>query len=145
VLYEGVAGSNGLALDWNRQRLYHSSSYDHQILVSDKVGDREYRIVERFSTAPLGGIPDGMALDAEGCLWVAMYEAGCIGRFSPSGEIVGRLEVPAQLVTSVCFAGLDSPDLFFVSADNRDRPDLRGCVFRTTVGVGGAPVGVAAV
>jgi xylono-1,5-lactonase len=145
VLYEGVAGSNGLALDWKRQRLYHSSSYDYQILVSDKVGDREYRIVERFSTAPLGGIPDGMALDAEGYLWVAMYESGCIGRFAPSGEIVHRLEVPAQLVTSVCFVGPDSPDLFFVSADNRDRPDLRGCVFRTTVGVGGAPVGVAKV
>ncbi len=143
LLYEGVAGSNGLALDWDRQRLYHSSSYDHEILVSDKVGDRAYRIVNRFSTAPLGGIPDGMALDAEGCLWVAMYGAGCIGRFAPSGEIVDRLHVPAHLVTSVCFAAPDNHDLFFVSADNTARPDLRGCVFRTTVGVGGAAVGMA--
>jgi gluconolactonase len=145
VLYDGVAGSNGLALDWSRHRLYHSSSYDHQILVSDKIDDRKYRIVDRFSTAPLGGIPDGMALDADGYLWVAMYEAGCIGRFAPSGEIVDRLEVPARLVTSVCFAGPDSLDLFFVSADNSERPDLGGCVFRTDVGIGGAPIGVAAV
>ena len=101
--------------------------------------------MDRFSTAPLGGIPDGMALDAEGYLWVAMYEAGCIGRFAPSGELVARLEVPARLVTSVCFAGPDSPDLFFVSADHSERPELRGCVFRTDVGVAGAPVGVATV
>jgi xylono-1,5-lactonase len=144
VLYEGVAGSNGLALDWARHRLYHSESNACQLLVSDRVGEREYRIVDRFSTAGLGGIPDGMALDAEGCVWVALYEAGCVVRFSPTGEIVERMPVPAHLVTSVCFAGTDSRDLFIVSADNTDDPDRRGCIFRTTVDVRGAPVGAAA-
>ena len=51
----------------------------------------------------------------------------------------------ANLVTSVCFAGPDSRDLFIVSADNKDDPDLCGCVFRTTVDVRGAPVGAAAI
>jgi sugar lactone lactonase YvrE len=145
VLYGGVAGSNGLALDWGRDRLYHSESNAQQLLVSDRVGDREYRIADRFSTAELAGIPDGMALDDEGCVWVALYEAGCVARFSPAGEIVDRMSVPARLVTSVCFAGPDSCDLFIVSADNQDDPDRRGCIFRTTVDARGAPVGAAAI
>jgi sugar lactone lactonase YvrE len=145
VLYEGVAGSNGLALDWTRHRLYHNESNAQRILVSDRTGDREYRIVDRFSTAELGGIPDGMALDAEGCIWVAMYEAGRVARFSPAGELVDQIMIPARLVTSVCFRGSDSNDLFIVSADNTEHPDLKGCVFVTTVDAGGAPVGSATV
>jgi xylono-1,5-lactonase len=145
VLYDGVAGSNGLALDWARERLYHSWSNDRQVIVSHRAGDSEYQIVDRFSTAQLGGIPDGVALDDEGSIWVAMYEGGCIARFSPAGQLVDRMEVPAQRVTSVCFLGTDSHDLFIVSADNTDDPDLGGCVLRTTVDVRGAPVGSAAV
>jgi gluconolactonase len=145
VLYEGVAGSNGLALDWARQRLYHCESNARRILVSERTGEREYRIVDRFSTAELGGIPDGMALDDEGCVWVALYEAGCLARFSPGGEIVDRMPVPARSVTSLCFAGPGRDDLFIVSADNTDHPELGGCVFRTTVDARGAPVGSAAV
>jgi len=145
VLYDGVAGSNGLALDWVRRRLYHCESNAHRILVSERTGDHEYTIVDRFSTAELGGIPDGMALDDEGCVWVAIYEAGLIARFSPGGEIVDQMPVPARLVTSVCFRGPDSHDLFIVSADNIDHPELQGCVFATTVDAGGARVGSAAV
>jgi xylono-1,5-lactonase len=145
TVYDDVAGSNGLALDWTRHRLYHSSSYDHQVIVSEQAGESTYRIVDRLSTSALGGIPDGMALDEEGCIWVAIYESACVARLSSTGEVLQRLEVPANLVTSVCFAGPDGTDLIIVTADNTEHPELLGCVFRTNVGVRGAPVGVAAI
>ena len=145
IIYDNVPGSNGLALDWSKQRLYHSVSHDHHVVVSDRVGDREYRVVDRLSTAELGGIPDGLALDDEGCIWVAIYQSGCVIRMSPTGEILHRIDVPANLVTSVCFAGPEGNDLLIVTGDNTEEPDRGGCVLRTRVGVRGAPVGVATI
>jgi gluconolactonase len=145
VIYDQVAGSNGLAVDWSKQRLYHSVSHDQEIVVSDRVGEREYRVVDRLSTAALGGIPDGLALDEEGCVWVAIYQSGCVVRLSEGGEILHRIDVPADLVTSVCFAGPEGTDLIIVTGSNTERPELGGCVFRTQVGVRGAPVGTATV
>ena len=55
-------------------------------------------------------------------------------------EIDRVLDVPAQTVTSLCFAGGDQHDLYVVTADNTDVPDRRGTIFRVTAGVGGAPV-----
>ena len=145
IIYDNVRGSNGLALDWSKQRLYHSVSHDHHIVVSDRVGDHEYRVVNRLSTAELGGIPDGLALDEEGCIWVAIYQSGCVIRMSPTGEILHRIDVPAKLVTSVCFAGPEGNDLLIVTGDNTEEPERGGCVLRTRVGVRGAPVGVATI
>jgi sugar lactone lactonase YvrE len=58
---------------------------------------------------------------------------------TPDGEIDRVLEVPAQTVTSLCFAG-DEGDLYVVTADNTDAPERRGSIFRIDAGVGGAPV-----
>src|SRR6267143_1079039 len=72
------------------------------------------------------GAPDGMAVDAQGLLWVASARAGCVARLTPDGEIDRVLAVPAQTVTSLCFAGGDQHDLYVVTADNTDVPDRRG-------------------
>jgi D-xylonolactonase len=145
LVYDQVAGSNGLALDWAKQRLYHSVSHDHQIVMSDRFGDLDYRVVDRWSTAELGGIPDGLALDEEGCVWVAIYQSGCVVRLSERGELLHRIDVPADLVTSVCFAGPEGTDLIIVTGSNTDHPELGGCIFRTRVSVRGAPVGAASI
>jgi D-xylonolactonase len=115
------------------------------VTVSDKMGDTEYHIADTFSMDGIGASADGSALDSEGCLWVAFYRAGFVGRYSPAGEIVQRLEVPAWNVTSVCFVGPDSTQLIVVSQDNRENAVLGGCIFRTDVGVTGAPVGQATI
>jgi gluconolactonase len=145
VLYDGFTSSNGMALDWTRQRLYHCASRDRQFIVSDKVGDADYRIACKLTTEAAPGTPDGMALDMDGCIWAAFYRGGCAARFSPGGEMIERIDMPAHLVTSVCFAGPDGQDLIIVTQDNTERPELGGCIFRTRVSVPGAPVGIATI
>ncbi len=65
--------------------------------------------------------------------------------FSPSGQEVGRVEVPARMVTSLCFGGRDRQDLFIVTADNRDDHDRVGTVFQTRAAVAGCPIPLATV
>lgn len=48
------------------------------------------------------GSPDGMTVDAEGCLWVAMWGAGAVRRYHPDGRLLHTLTVPAPHPTSVC-------------------------------------------
>jgi sugar lactone lactonase YvrE len=86
------------------------------------------------------GAPDGLAFDAEGCVWVAIYGGGRVDRFTPAGKLDRSLEVPARQVTSLCFAGSDLRELVVVTADNSREPSLRGCVLRARLDVAGAPV-----
>lgn len=60
------------------------------------------------------GRPDGLCVDSEGMLWVALLEGGAVARFDPaSGELLHTVRVPgASLVTSVCFAGPRLTDLY---------------------------------
>ncbi len=145
VLYDGFTSSNGIALDWTKQRLYHCASRDREFIVSNKVGHDVYKIACKLPTNVVDGTPDGMALDEEGCIWAAFYRGDCVARFSPDGELLERIEVPAHLVTSVCFTGSDGKDLIIVTQDNTQTPELNGCIFRTRVGVAGAPVGIATI
>lgn len=59
---------------------------------------------QAFATVS-GGSPDGMIIDAEDHLWVAIWGAGRIHRYRPDGSIERILHVPAQQPTSICFAG----------------------------------------
>ena len=68
--------------------------------------------------------PDGLAVDVEGCVWVAAYGGGCVSRFYADGRLDRHLEVPATEVTSLCFGGDDGRDLYIATAGNQD-PALR--------------------
>ncbi len=86
------------------------------------------------------GWPDGMARDAQGALWVAVYGGGEIVRIRADGTIERRVKVPAQMVTSLVFAGPDLSELYVVSADNLEDPARKGTIFRARAEVPGAPV-----
>src|SRR5262249_26956819 len=85
------------------------------------------------------GGPDGLAVDAEGGIWVALYQAGAVQRYLPNGKPEMRLEGPARAVTSLCFRGADLPDPYRVSADNTADPARGGSIFRTRSEVAGLP------
>ncbi|MEO9068307.1 MAG: SMP-30/gluconolactonase/LRE family protein, partial [Caldimonas sp.] len=96
------------------------------------------------------GRPDGAAVDAEGCYWVAMYDGGCVLRLSPVGEILVQVRIPARCPTMPCFGGADMKTVYVTSARAR-RPaaelmDLpcSGCVFSFRVDVPGLPTQCAA-
>jgi len=62
------------------------------------------------------GLPDGLTVDSEGCVWVAHWDGGRVTRFSPKGERVAVVRLPAMRVTSVAFGGADLKTLFITTA-----------------------------
>jgi sugar lactone lactonase YvrE len=92
---------------------------------------------------PGDGMPDGMTIDAQGCLWIAMWGGGRLMRVSPTGERLCELSVPAQQPSSCTFGGRDLDVLYVTSA--REGMDLSdddraGSVFAVRgLGVRGLP------
>ena len=138
VLYHGVLHANGVALSPGERTIYHSDTRNKVILVHSIADDGTVGDRRALHFPP--GAPDGMAFDAQGLLWVASARAGCVARMTPDGEIDRVVDIPAQTVTSVCFAGDGEPNLYVVTADNTDEPERRGTIFRIDAGAGGAPV-----
>jgi len=62
-----------------------------------------------------GGAPNGVSVDDEGCLWVAITYGGEVRRYGPDGKLLEVLETPAKRVTSCAFGGPDGADLFVTS------------------------------
>jgi sugar lactone lactonase YvrE len=62
------------------------------------------------------GFPDGLTVDAEGCLWIAFWDGWCLRRLSPAGERLSELRLPVQRPTSCTFGGPSLDRLFITSA-----------------------------
>jgi gluconolactonase len=144
MLYENVAMSNGIATSPDGSRLYHNDSARNQVLVHDATESGGFANRRVFAQAPRG-VPDGLAVDEDGCVWIAAYGGGCITRFAPNGRLDRHLEVPAKIVTSLCFGGSDRREIYLVTADNTDDPALGGCIFRTRVETPGLRIELAQV
>ena len=135
-LYKGVSLTNGIGFSPDGKTIYHSDTARAQIQVHDL--DPAGRAAERTPIRVEGG-PDGLAVDADGGIWVALYEAGALQRYLPSGKPDRRIDVPARAVTSLCFGGADLRDLYVVSADNAVDAKLGGSIFRARSDVAGLP------
>lgn len=157
ALAGGVMTANGLAFSPDGQCLYWADTRAHRIDCFD-YSPATGALARRRSfvsfeppaagAAPgvYGGRPDGAAVDAEGCYWVAMWEGAQLLRISPAGDIVQRLPVPVQCPTMPCFGGADLRTLYVTSA-SKGRPAAElaaqpgaGGLFRTEVAVPGLPV-----
>ena len=138
-MYRDVSVTNGIGFSPDGTTVYHSDTARNHVICHDV--DPETGTVDLDSRRPLGQrpgfLPDGLAVDAEGVIWIADYGAGAVVGLSPEGEEVGRIEVPSQAVTSLCFGGADLRDCYIVTADNTDDPSRAGTIFRTRVDVPG--------
>src|SRR5580700_206589 len=139
-LWEGVEVTNGLGFSPDRKLLYHNDSTTRAVWVYDVRPDRTVGDRRLFARLP-EGMPDGLTIDAEGGVWVAVVAGpGEIVRFRSDGTLDRRIKVPARTVTSVAFGGPDMRDLYVVTANNSDNRDLKGTVFRTRSEIAGLPV-----
>jgi sugar lactone lactonase YvrE len=88
-------------------------------------------------------IPDGLAVDAEDHLWIAMWDGGRLERRSPAGDLVATVGLPVRRPTSCAFVGDDFATLCVTSAAEgvAEPSPLDGAVLLVDVGVRGAPVG----
>lgn len=142
----GYRISNGPAFSADGATVWHTDSARRTIYVSrvtPEGGLADKRVFLRFEREQ--GVPDGMTVDAEGCLWVAFWGGWCIRRLSPEGDILQTIDIPAEQVTSVAFGGPALDRLFVTSARDGLGPEalakqpLAGALFMVMVGVRGLP------
>jgi sugar lactone lactonase YvrE len=131
VVFDDIVHANGVACTPDGGIIYLSDTRRRRIIVFDTERQRRREI----DVSALGH-PDGMALDDAGAVWVALVSGG-IARLTPAGEVDLRLQPPSTFTTSVCF---DGHDLYVTTGGHSERPELGGCVLRTTVDAVGAPV-----
>lgn len=142
VVLDGLTLPNGLGWTTNNRRMFLVDSLLHTVLVGSFDGD-EGVLGDLSQFASISdGLPDGLAVDEEDCVWVAVWGAGKVIRLSPDGRTLGVIDMPVSQPSSCCFG----PDgyLYVTSARNglgeaalHDEP-LAGSVFAIQTGLSGA-------
>jgi len=136
----GVSVSNGVGWSPEGDTLYHVDSPRRRIDVYD-YDEAAGAIAGRRAVVPIApelGLPDGLAVDAEGGIWVALWGGGAVQRHLPDGSLGARIELPATNVTSCSFGDADLATLYVTTAA-RDaaREPLAGSVVACRPGVRG--------
>lgn len=125
VAFRGVTTSNGLDWSLDHRRMYYIDSMTRRIDLFDFDADRGVLSNRRpFVEIPPGdGLPDGMTVDAEGYVWVALIRGGTVRRYSPSGEVDMEISVPVAFVTSCAFGGPRLDELYITTSRHRLTPE----------------------
>jgi sugar lactone lactonase YvrE len=140
---EGVTVSNGLDWSPDGSLAYYDDTATHRVDVFDY--DRDAGLTGRrpFVQLPDDGNPDGLTVDAEGGVWVALYGSGVVHRYTPAGVLDDVVEVPTAQVTACTFGGPRLDQLFVTTSREGLAPGddpLAGSLFRSDVGIAGLPV-----
>lgn len=158
TLLDGVTCSNGLAWTDGGRTLWYIDTptggvdrFDYDLDEGVPHGRRRVVTLADDEGEPSGS-PDGMAADADGCLWVAVWGAGQVRRYTPDGRLDTVVDVPGVTQTTSCaFGGPDGDVLWittarehFDAARRAAQPDAGG-VFAVRPGIGGPPPTLAAV
>jgi sugar lactone lactonase YvrE len=135
TMLTGLTVANGIDFSPDGQTLYFVDTLPHRRLEAISLyagvpGERR-TIVE-----VAGGNPDGLVLDDEGCLWVAVWDAGEVRRYAPTGELLVTVELPVPRPTAVCFQG-STLVITTASLGLTDPPAGSGHLFAVDAGVTG--------
>ncbi|MBE6565411.1 MAG: SMP-30/gluconolactonase/LRE family protein [Ruminococcaceae bacterium] len=116
-LWAGMGCTNGMGFSPDEKTFYHTETGKKSITAYDY--DRETGEITPRSVVYQGdgkmGIPDGMTVDAEGCIWSAFWNGYGVRRISPEGVILAEMFVPACQTSSVMFGGEDLDTLYVTS------------------------------
>jgi sugar lactone lactonase YvrE len=144
----GIEISNGLGWSPDQTRMYYTDTptrtirvYDFDPEMGEISGPRPFVHVPEST-----GYPDGLAVDAEGCVWSAMWGGWRVVRYTPDGEVDREIRLPVERVSSCSFGGPDLDELYITTAqqgmpasERRLQPQA-GDIFRYRAGVRGLEV-----
>jgi sugar lactone lactonase YvrE len=117
TLDHGYVVSNGPAFSPNGHIFYHTDSFRRTVYAFDCGPDGQLskkRILIQLEES--AGFPDGTSIDAEGCLWIALWGGWAVRRYSPSGALLECLAFPCANVTKLAFGGADYRTAFVTTA-----------------------------
>jgi len=148
LVLDSVSISNGIVWTSSKKIMYYNDTPTGTIQAfdyDDKTGAISNRRVA--IKIPKGmGAPDGMTIDAQDNLWVALWGGGMVGKFDPvTGELLQKIKVPAPNVSSCAFGGKNLETLYittaraWMNADKLIEFPLSGGLFAVKPGVHGVP------
>ena len=146
VMLRGVTISNGLAWSADGHWLYYIDTPTRRIdrfrvRADGQLSDRSPLVAIEDGA----GEPDGMCIDIDGCLWVALWGGSAVRRYSADGELLASADVAAPLVSSCCLGGPAGTTLFVTTsqenmgAAERAAHPNSGRLFCVTVETPGRP------
>ena len=147
----GINCSNGIVWTKDKRTMYYTDTPTREIMAYDfdpKTGNLSNR---RVAVAiPEGiGYPDGMAIDKDDMLWVAHWGGGGVFNWNPkTGELIGKIGVPAPNITSCAFGGEKLDTLFITTArggmskEDLDKYPLSGSLFYCVPGATGVKANI---
>jgi sugar lactone lactonase YvrE len=150
AMVSGVTVSNGVDWSLDGRRMYYVDSPTRRVDVFDfdaatgSIANRR-RLAEIREGA---GFPDGLTVDAEGCVWVALWGGSALHRYDPDGRLERVVPLPVLHPTSCAFGGPALDELYVTSASCELSPDEKraqpqaGGLFRLRPGVAGRPANV---
>jgi sugar lactone lactonase YvrE len=142
----GVTNSNGICWNADATVMYYIDTPTKKIMAypfDNSVGSTlEPSLVADTGVLDLDGSPDGMTIDSEGMLWVAMCHGGMVVRINPnSGELLQRVDIPCVETTACAFGGDNLNRLFVTTGVHKSLNEAdAGKVFAIDgLEVGGVP------
>jgi sugar lactone lactonase YvrE len=139
-----VCITNGPAVSPGGRFLYHTDTLGrviHKVPIHD---DGSLGPSAVFATIDeVDGWPDGSVCDAEGCVWIGLWGGWRARRYSPAGEIIQEIRMPAANITKIAFGGTDLCTIYATSARKGldaaalDGQPLAGNIFAFDVDVPG--------
>jgi sugar lactone lactonase YvrE len=143
TVLRGVTVSNGLDWSPDGSLAYYNDTDTHSIAVLDYDRDTGLTGMRAFVVMPDDERPDGLTVDSQGGVWVAINGLGEVRRYTPDGRLDGVVQVDARKVTACTFGGSALDKLFITTSREDLQPGedpLAGSLFRADVHVTGMPV-----
>lgn len=142
ILDDGIHLANGIGFSPAGTELYFTDSaariiyrYDYDV----RSGEARNRSI--LIRVPVDeGIPDGLAVDAQGFLWSAQWYGGCLVRYDPDGVVERKINIPAKQSSSVAFGGPEFCDIFVTSAAEAFQSPLEPAGYNATSSRVGGPL-----
>lgn len=132
---DGYVITNGPAMSPDGRTLYHGDTMRRVVYAFDVAADGALSRKRVFAEISGEGYPDGMVVDAEGFVWIALFGGWRIERYSPAGERVGEVRFPCANITKLAFGGDDLQTVYVstawkgLSAFEREQQPYAGGLF----------------
>jgi D-xylonolactonase len=101
----GYVITNGPAISPDGKTLYHTDTLEKTVFAFDLLPDGSLGGKRPFVKILGSGYPDGMAVDADGNVWIALFGGWRIERYSPEGKRIGHMGFPCSNITKLAFGG----------------------------------------
>ncbi|MFG3087973.1 SMP-30/gluconolactonase/LRE family protein [Streptomyces antibioticus] len=118
TVLDDVTVSNGTGWSPDGTRMYYIDSPTRRVDVFD-VDPADGRVSHRRPFAEIeegAGFPDGLTVDADGCVWVALWDGAAIRRHTPDGTLDRTIPLPTPRITACTFGGPTLTDLYVTTA-----------------------------